>query len=240
MRNNLIYDLPTRLFHWIFAGLFLTAFIIAQTVEDDSAIFTLHMLAGLMLTFVVLLRIVWGFVGSKHAKFIDFSLHPKSVFAYFRGILSGSKERWAGHNPASSWAALLMMLFALGLGLTGFLMTSGPNKENFEDIHELLSNGFIIVAVLHVAGVLLHTLRHKEMIGLSMIDGKKNDVPTSEEITSSRPAAGVLFLGLVIALSVYIYKNYDRQNQTLQLFNTQLKLGENEASGHGGDSDDDD
>lgn len=66
-----------------------------------------------------------------------------------------------------------MIAMAAGLGLTGYLMTSGPDKETFEDIHELLANGLFVVAVLHIAGIVLHTLRHKEVIGLSMIDGKK-------------------------------------------------------------------
>lgn len=239
MRNQLVYDLPTRLFHWIFAGLFLLAFVIGKTVEDESPIFTVHMLAGLLLTFIILLRVFWGLIGSKHARFTDLSLHPTSIFEYLREILSGSKKRWAGHNPASSWAALLMMLLGLGLGLSGYLMTSGPDKETFEDVHELFANGFLVIAVLHAAGVLLHTLRHKELIGLSMIDGKKNDVPASEEIDSARPAVGVFFVGLMVVFSVYLYKNYDRQNQSLQLFGTQLQLSESGSSDHGGGHDHD-
>lgn len=57
MRNQLVYDLPLRLFHWTFSGLFITAFLIAKTIDDDSVVFSCHMLAGLLLGFAVILRI---------------------------------------------------------------------------------------------------------------------------------------------------------------------------------------
>ncbi len=161
MRNQLVYDLPTRIFHWLFAGLFVTAFLIAKTVDDESPTFSYHMLAGLLLGFTVLLRILWGVVGTKYSKFSSFALHPKSLVAYFSGILSGDKRRWAGHNPASSWATIAMLCFALGLGLTGYLMASGQ-KETFEDFHELLANGFLVTVLMHIAGVVLHALRRRD------------------------------------------------------------------------------
>jgi cytochrome b len=98
MRNQLIYDIPTRFFHWLFAGLFVVAFLIAKTVDDESSVFSYHMLAGLVLSFTVILRLAWGFVGTKHARFTSLALHPKDLVAYFTGILSGDKRKWAGHN----------------------------------------------------------------------------------------------------------------------------------------------
>jgi cytochrome b len=235
MKRHLVYDLPTRLFHWLFSGLFLTAFIITKTIDDDSPLFSYHMLAGIALGFVVLLRIIWGFLGTKHARFSGFALNPLDLVGYFKGILSGDKRRWAGHNPASSWAGIVMMVMALGLGITGYLMTSGPNKETFEDVHELLANGFIVVVILHVAGIALHTIRHQEMIGMSMLDGKKTDISIDQTITSSRTGFGILFLGLVVAFSLHLFKNYDSQTQSLQLFGTTLQLGENEDNEDGDD-----
>ncbi|MBK7963783.1 MAG: cytochrome b/b6 domain-containing protein [Bdellovibrionales bacterium] len=173
MRQHLVYDLPLRLFHWLFAGLFLIGFIIAKTVDDESVLFNYHSLAGLTLGFLVLLRVVWGVFGTKHARFSGFALNPKDLVSYFLGILAGEKKRWAGHNPASSWAGLIMMLMALGLAVTGYLMASGSENELLEDFHELLANGFIVVVGLHVVGIGIHTIRTRELIGLSMIDGKK-------------------------------------------------------------------
>ncbi len=235
MRNGLVYDLPTRLFHWLFSGLFLMGFVIAKTVDDDSSWFNYHSLAGLTLGFLVLLRIVWGFFGTQHARFSGFNLKSMDLVAYFKEILSGGKRRWAGHNPASSWASLIMMLLAFSLAITGHLMTSGPDKESFEDVHELLANGFIVFVVLHIAGIVLHTIRHKDMIGLSMIDGKKANIAKDQTITSSRSAFGIVLIGLVVAFGLHLFKNYDSQACRLQLFGTTLQLGENERNENGDD-----
>jgi cytochrome b len=229
MRHSLVYDLPTRIFHWLFAGLFLTAFVIAKTIDSESTTFPIHMLAGMTLSFVVILRIGWGFFGTQHARFSGFALNPSDLLAYLKGILSGDKRRWAGHNPASSWAAMTMILMALGLGATGYLMTSGPNKEDFEDIHELLANGFIIVAIMHVAGITLHTLRFKEMIGLSMVDGKKENVIEKDTISSAHNGVAIILIALVVAFGLNLFKNYNSQTQSLNLFGTILQLGENES-----------
>jgi cytochrome b len=237
MRQHLVYDLPTRLFHWLFAGLFLTAFVIAKTIDDDSVWFNYHSLAGLTLGFLVLLRILWGFFGTKHARFSGFALKPIDLINYFKGILVGEKRRWAGHNPASSWAGIIMMLMALGLATTGYLMTSGPNKETFEGVHELLANGFIVVVVLHVAGIILHTIRHQEMIGLSMIDGRKADVAIDQTIPSSKSKFGILLVGLVVVFGLHLIKNYDSQTQSLKFFGTTLQLGENEGTQNEGSGD---
>lgn len=239
MRQHLVYDLPTRLFHWLFTGLFLTAFIIAKTIDDESVWFDYHSLAGLTLGFLVILRILWGLFGTKHARFSGFALKPIDLIKYFKGILAGEKRRWAGHNPASSWAGIVMMVMALGLATTGYLMTSGPNKETFEDVHELLANGFIIVVVLHVAGIILHTIRYQEMIALSMIDGRKADVAIDQTIPSSKSTFGILLFGLVVAFGLHLFKNYDSQTQALQFFGTTLQLGEYEEAHIEGSGDND-
>ncbi len=226
--KQLVYDLPTRVFHWILAILFLGAFIIAKTIDEDSVVFTYHMMAGLTLSFMVILRVIWGLIGTKHARFFGFALNPKDLVEYFKGILAGSKKKWAGHNPASSWAALAMMGCIFGLGFTGFNMVYGPNKENFEDAHEVLSTLMILLVIAHVVGIIIHTVRHKEMIALSMVDGQKEGVDESEKIASSRPVAGVIFLAIVLAYGINLVKNYNTQTQTLNFFGTQIHLGEAE------------
>jgi len=234
MRNQLVYDLPTRVFHWLFAGLFIVAFLIAKTVDDEAPAYAYHMLAGLMLGFTVLLRLIWGFVGTKHARFSSFALHPGELALYFIGIVTGDRRKWPGHNPASSWAALTMFALALGLGVTGYLMASG-HKETFEDLHELLANGFLVVVLLHVAGVVLHALRHRDGIALSMVDGAKSDVAMAESISGSRPAVAILFVGLVATFGVHLARNFDPQTHTLKFFGSTLQMGENEAHDEGDD-----
>lgn len=226
MKKELVYDFPTRVFHWCFSILFITAFVVAKTVDDESPVYRYHMLVGLTLGFLVTLRLIWGAVGSRHARFTDFVLSPKELFGYFLGIVRGDKKKWAGHNPASSWAALVMMALVSGSAITGFLMTSGEAKESLEEIHELFANTFVVVALLHIAGIIVHSLRYREMIGLSMIHGKKMDVPSGEEIRSQHIGVGILLIGLLLAFGISLIRNYDEKSGMLQFFGTTLTLGE--------------
>ena len=227
MRQNLVYDLPTRLFHLMFAGLFLTAFAIVKFFDDESPWFNYHSLAGLILGFLVLLRVLWGLIGTKHARFSDFVLNPMHLIHYFRDLLRGEKKRWAGHNPATSWAGIVMMLMAAGLAITGYLMANVSNKERFEDFHELLANSFMIVVVLHVLGIIIHTIRYREMIGLSMIDGQKENIKSDQVISSSRSSIALLLIGLVFVFGLYLNKNYNAQTRSLKFFGATLQLTEN-------------
>ncbi|MCB0351639.1 MAG: cytochrome b/b6 domain-containing protein, partial [Bdellovibrionales bacterium] len=141
------------------------------------------------------------------------------------------------HNPASSWAALLMLTLALGLGLTGYLMASGY-KETFEDIHEIFANGLLVVALLHIAGVLLHSLRHRDGIIMTMYHGAKSDISTAESISKTRPAVALLFIVLVAAFATQLARNFDTQKQTLSFFGDSLHLGENERDNNSHHDDD--
>lgn len=227
MRKQLIYDLPTRIFHWGFAALFVFAFFIAKTVDDENPVFSYHMLAGLMLGGLVTLRIIWGFFGTKYARFSSFALHPKDLIQYLMGILSGNKKRWPGHNPASSWAALIMMGSALMLALSGILMTTGY-KESFEDIHELFANAFLVTVLLHITGVVLHALRHQDGIALAMVHGKKEEAEGHIEIAGHKPVAALLLIVLMGTFGGYLAKNNNTSTNQLNFFGRSLSLGEDE------------
>lgn len=229
MKTRLVYDLPSRFFHWLFAALFTFAFLIAKTVDDESRFFTYHMLAGLLLTFIVSLRIVWGFFGTRYSRFNSFALLPKDLITYFKGIFSKNKQKWPGHNPASSWAAVIMIFLSLGLGITGYLMAGGQ-KEAFEDIHEVIANGFLIVVLMHISGVILHTIRYRDGIALSMVNGTKSEVDESKSISNPKPVVAILFLILATSFSAYLAKNFDEQKQSLNFFGKSLQLREVEEN----------
>lgn len=226
MRQVLVYDSPTRLFHWLFAGFFITAFAIANAVDDDSARFSLHMLAGLGMVFVVGLRLLWSFVGTRHARLTDLVLGPRRLVAYFKGIFCGGGRLWAGHNPASSWAAVAMMGLALGLGATGWLMSTGGAGDWLEDVHELLANAFLGVVVLHLGGLVVHVLRHRDHLQAAMVTGRKQALADDEEPQRSLPVAGLGFLVLTALFMAYVLQHYDAQARTLDAFGTTMQLGE--------------
>jgi len=231
-----VYDLPTRVFHWSFAGLFATAYAIANLVDDESARFAWHMLAGLLLGVAVLLRLAWGVVGTRHARWSDLSLDPRQLAAYLKGVVAGGGRRWAGHNPASSWAALAMVGMALGMAGSGLAMAAGVAPEWVEELHELVANTFLAVALLHVAGLLLHALRHRDGLPASMVTGRKRDLPAEVTAVRARGVAALLMLGVLASAGVGLARAYDPATRRLDLFGTRLVLGEDGGEGHGAQS----
>jgi cytochrome b len=242
MTRLLVWDLPVRLFHLLLGLTFIGAFTIANVVDDDSVLFSAHMLLGLLMAFMVVLRLIWGFVGTKHARFGDFLHGPKAVVTYLRDVFRGKARRHAGHNPGSSVAIFLMLLLVVGLATTGILMASGD--ESLEDVHGVLSWAFLIVVVGHIGGVVLHTVRQKENLTASMIDGRKEVEPT-QAIATSHPVLGLVFLALVGLVSWRLAAGFDPATRplTLPLIGQTLQLGEVEEGGAGSDRkghDDDD
>jgi cytochrome b len=239
MSHPRIFDLPTRVFHWTFAGLFVAAYAIGSTVDDESPRFVLHMLAGGLLATAVLLRLLWGLAGTRHARLSDFSLSPAALVGYLRGVLSGQARTWAGHNPASSWAALVMMGLGLGMAATGLAMVAGVAPHAVEEVHEVLANAFLAVALLHVAGVLVHVLRHRDALPLSMVTGRKRGIAATE--ADVRPHAGVAlaFVAVLAAVGAGVATRYDASRGRITLFGQTLTLREaDEGSGEQGGADD--
>lgn len=232
MKQIFVYDLPTRVFHWLFALLFTVAFVIGNTVDDDSTLFSYHMIAGIVLCFLVVLRVIWGIVGTKYARFTGFSLHPRELALYLKGLLTEDNRKWLGHNPASGWAAIAMMAFALGLGVTGYLMTTGQGGEDLEEVHELLANGFLIIVLLHLTGIALHTARHRDAIWKSMFSGRKAHILEENLSVRSYRTLGILFLLATVGFSVYLTQNFDSNSRDLPIFGLKLHLGEAEDEKH--------
>ena len=227
------YDLPVRIFHWCFAILFVLSFTISKFIDDDSVLYAYHMLSGILMAVLVVLRIIWGVVGSKTARFSSFPLNPSEILTYLVSIVSSKSKRYLGHNPASSYAALLMMLFTLGIAFSGLMMSVRVYKDFFEEIHELLAHGFLIVVILHLAGVILHQIRHNDNMITSMISGSKDKIEGEDEIESNHPIIALIFVVLIASSGIYLVSNLNGQTRTLSIVGTQLQLGENEEDEHG-------
>lgn len=232
MEKTTSYDYPTRIFHWLFAALFIITFAIAKLVNDDSLLFSYHMLAGLTLLFILFLRMIWGIIGTTNARFTSFKLKPSELIHYFKNVLIGKTKRYLSHNPASSYAALFMFALTIGLGITGILMSKGYDSEFAEEAHEVMANLFVFTVVAHILGILYHHFSHRDSLWSSMIDGKKEMVSNESGISSSRPFIGFLFIILSLSWMGYIYSNFEQNSRTLALFGNELQLGENEGAEH--------
>lgn len=122
-----------------------------------------------------------------------------------------------------------MMAFALGLGVTGYLMTTGRGGEDLEEVHELLSNGFLVIVLLHLAGIALHTLRHRDAIWKSMFSGRKTDESEEGSPVRSHRAVGIVFLLVTVWFSTYLTQNFDSTSRDLTVFGSRIHLGEAEG-----------
>ena len=231
MKNILVWDLPVRLFHWILAASFFGAFLIANLVGDDSQLFPLHMLLGATMGFMVVLRAVWGFVGPRWSRFKSFVFGPGDIWTYFRKVLSGEGDRHTGHNPGSSLAIFAILALVVAQVTTGLMMSTG--SEAAEELHEIFAWAFLATVVVHITGVVVHSIQHRELLVMSMISGRKEG-EEAEEIPSTHPVVALVFLGLTAGWAGGLYANYDAATGEVRLpvVNTTLQVGEGEEHEH--------
>lgn len=222
---RLVWDLPTRLFHWTLAALFTGAFLLAISSPEHSRVFMVHMLVGLVLAFAILLRVIWGLVGSRPSRFGAFLYSPAALGRYLRLAIKGADRPAAGHNPGSSYAIYAMLLLPLALVATGLLMTSG--REWAEEAHAVLAYGMVAVVGLHLAGVAWHAWWHKDGIALAMVHGRR-PVAEADSIRSPRAWAGAAFLFLVGAWGVGLARGFQASSRqvVLPVVGSVLPLGE--------------
>ena len=178
-----VWDPLLRLFHWSLA----TGFLVAYLTEDD--LLTLHLWAGYLILGLIAFRLVWGFVGPRHARWSEFVKAPSEIIAYLRDAARFRARRYIGHNPAGGAmvVALLISLTATGisgLGVYAVEQSSGPlvplvNRLSehwahlLEEVHEVLANLTLLLVGLHLTGVALTSLEQRENLIGSMIWGRK-------------------------------------------------------------------
>ncbi|MBU1419361.1 MAG: cytochrome b/b6 domain-containing protein, partial [Proteobacteria bacterium] len=210
----LIWDLPTRIFHWLLVCGFVAAALIAFIFGEHSPLFPYHAVVGLILGVMVVLRVIWGFVGTKYARFTSFFFSPGAVFNYVTGVLRGVAAPYVGHNPGSAYAIFAMLVMLVGLPVSGIMILRGG--EAFEEVHEFFAYTMILVIAVHILGVVLHTIRHKENITVSMVHGRKAADP-ADAISSAQPIIAIIFVFIVATWAWALVSNYDSQRQSIRL-----------------------
>jgi cytochrome b len=188
MNRILVWDWPVRIGHWLLVGAFALAWLTSESEEWRLV----HAFAGGTVVGVILFRLLWGFLGTRHARFASFVRGPAAVKAYLLGLLSGGSSDYAGHNAAGGWAIVALLAMGLATGASGWL-TYQDAGEMFEELHEGLAATMLGVAGIHVAGVAVSSLMHRENLVRAMFTGFKLGRP-DEAITSTRPLAVLLLL----------------------------------------------
>lgn len=179
----IIWDPLVRIFHWTLVIAFTVAFI----SEDDYL--TIHSWAGYTLLSLLIIRIFWGFVGTKHAKFSDFVFSKTAIVQFIKDTFSLKAKRYLGHNPAGGAMVILLiisLLFTACSGLVIFAIEEGQGPlalllsetnpfwgDIAEEIHEFFANFTLFLVAVHIAGVIIESLIHRENLIKSMFTGKK-------------------------------------------------------------------
>jgi cytochrome b len=171
----LVWDMPTRVFHWLmvlcFAGAYLTA--------ESERWRLIHVTLGYTLGGLVAFRIVWGFVGTRYARFASFVAGPAAIKRYLSSLVvleprvARDPGHYAGHNPAGAVAIVLLLLFSVVITATGWAVYNDVGGKWPGELHELAANGMLIVIMVHIAGVAVASWLHRENLVGAMIDGKK-------------------------------------------------------------------
>lgn len=237
MNKILVWDIPARLFHWAFAGSLTAAIAIGFLVDDDAPLFQLHMLFGITALFLLSARVVMGVVGSRYSRFTSFPVHPREVIGYMISAAVSKTKLYAGNNPGSAVAAVLMFLLVPALFISGI----GYGGEALEELHETFAWALLAVIVMHLAGLAWHTIRHRENISLAMVTGKKSGNAV-DAISSSHSVWGVILVFIVGLWIAALFAAHNANTATVKLpgIGVTLQLGENEGvkSKQGRDHDD--
>lgn len=198
MRKILVWDWPTRIGHWLLAA----AFAVAWFSSDSEELRLYHVAAGDVVAAVLLFRIFWGMAGTRYARFSAFLFSPRQVFAYLSGLINGRSAHWVGHNPAGSYAIYLLILLGLGVTASGLAVYYEVGGEWLEDAHDMLSDAMLAVVCVHVAGVAVSSLLHRENLVRSMVVGYKQG--HAEQAIASGKGAWVLFLAGLAAAAIWL------------------------------------
>lgn len=175
-RQVTVWDPVVRIFHWTFAIAILGAWVSHEWRGSGRQ---WHEWLGYAALGLAIFRILWGFIGTKYARFSEFLHLPRYYLSYFFDLLKRKERRYLGHNPLGGLMVIALLLVALGTGITGHYLTDrssvllGLGHRAQEEVHEVLGNLFMILVPLHILGIIWESVRHKESLTKAMFTGKK-------------------------------------------------------------------
>ncbi|WP_115935036.1 cytochrome b/b6 domain-containing protein [Aestuariispira insulae] len=163
-----VWDPLIRVFHWT-----LVIMVLFNLMNDEEG--QLHQLAGYSVLGLLTFRILWGFVGPHHARFKNFVARPTEVKAYLKGFIYGHDSHYLGHNPAGGWMVLLLLGWLAVTAGTGSMLAlpSFAGQGLFEGIHEAFAETLPLIITVHVCGVIVSGLWHRENLVKAMVTGRK-------------------------------------------------------------------
>lgn len=207
------------LFNRISHILLILFFTICYVLADFDKLLDYHASFGLAIGVVFIFRVIWGYIGPKYSRFQDFCFDKKELVQYLLNPFSKTKQ-YIGHNPASSYAIVAMIVLAF-LAIISGMLTYGieenhglfsflhseylKEKEIIKELHELFSNLFLAVIIIHIIGALVDKFIKKSDAINSMIKGYKNTtVDESVKVNIFQTMLGFIFIAITILVLFYL------------------------------------
>lgn len=216
-----VWDLPVRIFHWSLVVLFVTAYV-TNSLGGDYFIY--HLWSGYALIILVSFRIVWGLVGTYHARFSHFVKNPVATTKYALSVFKKKDTHYLGHNPLGAVMVVFLLVAILVQAITGLftndeIFNVGPLYAYINDelslqltsLHRQLFYWILGAIALHIIAVIVHVVFKRDNIVRAMFSGNKN-LPTQEDsqttqskddqvsISSSKIGLAIVILIVLIAI----------------------------------------
>ncbi len=214
--RRLVWDLPLRLFHWL---LVLSLGALWATGEAGFDYMQYHMYLGYWTAGLIVFRIIWGFVGPRHARFSSFITGPGGIWRYARGLAAGTMIQSVGHNPLGGISVIVMLVLVgfqitTGLFATDDILWTGPyngtvgsdTADRLTSLHHLNFNIILAAVAMHILAIAFYFLVKKQNLVGSMLHGKKPAqlVPEHEAITKSEIVKAVIVIAISAALVYWL------------------------------------
>ena len=195
MTRILVWDWPVRLGHWLRAG----GFALAWLTAERESLRLVHIGAGGTVLAVAAFRLLWGLLGTRHARFGAFLRGPAAVRAYLLSLLGPRPEHHVGHNPAGGWAVVLLLGLAILAGASGWVANQDLGGDWVAELHEGLAATLLALVAVHIGGVVVSSLVHRENLIRAMVSGYKAGPPAAA-LPSARPVVAWLLLAWVVVV----------------------------------------
>jgi cytochrome b len=192
--RTLVWDVPTRAFHWLLALSFTGAFLTAESERYRDV----HVTLGYTMLGLIAFRLAWGLIGTRYARFWSFAFGWRSVLTYVKSLFSRAPHHYVGHNPAGSWAIYALLALSLAAGASGYATYNDIGGHWMEELHEAVANALLAVVIAHIGGVVVGSLLHRENLVRAMLTGYKAAAPGAG-IRYRHRLIGMALVGAVVA-----------------------------------------
>jgi len=175
-----VWDPLVRLGHWSLV----VAFLVCYFTQEQE--YELHLTSGYVVLSIILIRILWGFVGTRYARFSNFVYSPTKILRYLKGFIQNHSPAYTGHNPAGGLMIILLFLGNLVIAISGIALDAAENRAGplgdthafmylsyIENTHVWATNVTVGLIILHILGVATAGFIHRENLARAMITGKK-------------------------------------------------------------------